>query len=100
MKENPKKPIDRSEIKPPSMFQMLKSFSSELTTYIKNGSPNVSEENYTNRLAECHSCEHLDKKLMRCKLCGCLIQHKAKWKTTTCPDNPPRWVKENINIKK
>ena len=100
MKESQKKPIDRSKIKPPSMFQMLKSFSSELTTYIKNGAPNVSEENYINRLAECQACENLDRKLMRCKLCGCLIQHKAKWKTTTCPNKPPKWAKEDIKIKK
>lgn len=93
-------PIKRQEIKPPSMFQMLKSFSTEIAIYIKNGSPNVSEENYTNRLAECHSCENLNKKLMRCNLCGCLIQHKAKWKTTTCPDKPQRWAKENIEVKK
>ena len=100
MQDKKQTPIKNTSIKPPSMFQMLKSFSSELAIYIKNGSPNVSEENYTNRLAECHTCEHLDKKLMRCKLCGCLIQHKAKWKTTTCPDKPPRWAKENIETKK
>ena len=28
---------------------------------------------------------------MRCGLCGCLLEHKAKWKTTTCPDKPERW---------
>jgi hypothetical protein len=94
------KPVDLTNAKPPTMFEMLRNFSSELSTYIKNGSPNVSEENYTNRLKACQSCEHLNKKLMRCKLCGCLIQHKAKWKTTTCPDKPQRWVKENIEIKK
>lgn len=32
---------------------------------------------------------------MRCGLCGCLLEHKAKWKTTTCPDKPTRW-KEQI----
>jgi len=26
---------------------------------------------------------------MRCGLCGCLLEHKAKWKTTSCPDS--RW---------
>ena len=24
-------------------------------------------------------------------MCGCLLEHKAKWKTTTCPDKPERW---------
>ena len=100
MNENQEKPIDKSNIKPPTIFQMLRSFTSELTTYVKNGAPNVSEENYELRLDACRSCEHLDEKLMRCKLCGCLIQNKAKWKTTTCPDKPQRWKKEDIEVKK
>ena len=100
MKESQEKPIEKSSTEAPTIFQMLRSFTSELTTYVKNGAPNVSEENYTNRLKACQSCEHLNKKLMRCKLCGCLIQHKAKWKTTSCPDKPQRWAKENIKIKK
>ena len=95
-----KKPQPVKPVKTPTMFEMLKNFTSELTTYVKNGSPNVTEENYINRLKACQRCEHLNIKLMRCKVCGCLIEHKAKWKTTTCPDKPPRWAKENIKIKK
>ena len=28
---------------------------------------------------------------MRCGKCGCLLEYKAKWRTTTCPDTPQRW---------
>jgi len=82
-------------VTPPSMWEMAKNFSKELTTYIAQGQPNVSEEDYEDRLAECNACPLLLKRKMRCGKCGCLIEHKAKWKTTTCPDNPPRW-KEQI----
>ena len=79
----------------PSIFTMVKTFASEIKTYIANGSPNVSTEDYIERLGACNTCEHLKKPIMRCGLCGCLLEHKAKWKTTTCPDKPTRW-KEQI----
>ena len=77
--------------KPPSMFQMVKSFGKELTKYIKEGAPNVTPKQYVDRLRECKICPHIIEKSMRCGLCGCLLQHKAQWSTTTCPDKPSRW---------
>tara|TARA_Y100000361_G_C11129578_1_gene328061 strand:- start:266 stop:565 length:300 start_codon:yes stop_codon:yes gene_type:complete len=82
--------------KPPSIFQMLKSFSGEALKHIANKGRNVSKEDYADRLDACNSCEHLIKKHMRCGLCGCLVQFKAKWETTTCPDEPQRWKKQII----
>ena len=82
--------------KPPSIFQMLKSFSSEALKHIANKGRNVSTEDYAERLDACNSCEHLIRNSMRCGLCGCLVQHKAKWETTTCPDKPERWKKQII----
>jgi hypothetical protein len=38
-------------------------------------------------------CPHLIKKSMRCGVCGCLLEHKAKWKTADCPKN--KWPKQN-----
>ena len=70
---------------------MVKSFAKEVTTYISQGAPNVSTEEYINRLDACNTCPHLRKEKMSCGLCGCFVQHKAKWKTTKCPDNPTRW---------
>ena len=75
--------------KAPTIFQMIKGFSNELVEYVKKGAPNVSAEDYADRLDTCKAC-------MRCGLCGCMIQHKAKWKTTTCPDKPERWAKQEI----
>ena len=85
----------KSEHKTPSIFNMISSFARELKTYIAEGAPNVTTEDYVQRLEACDSCEHLIREKMRCGLCGCLLEHKAKWKTTTCPDKPTRW-KEQI----
>ena len=81
----------------PSIFTMAKNFSKEVTKYVKEGAPNVSSENYIARLEACNACPHLVKKSMRCGRCGCLVEYKAKWKTTTCPDSPPRWNPEIIS---
>mgnify|MGYP006413040569 FL=1 len=78
--------------KMPSIFTMAKNFAKDLGTYIKEGAPNVSNKQYTERLEACNKCPNLDKKSMRCTLCGCAIEHKAKWKTTICPDKPARWI--------
>tara|TARA_R110002020_G_scaffold321254_3_gene537179 strand:- start:256 stop:588 length:333 start_codon:yes stop_codon:yes gene_type:complete len=75
----------------PSLFQMLKSFTKEAAKFIKAGTPMVSEEDYAERLDACVACEHVQKKHMRCGLCGCVLQFKARMKTTVCPDTPPRW---------
>tara|TARA_R100000030_G_scaffold4717_1_gene3264 strand:+ start:1366 stop:1671 length:306 start_codon:yes stop_codon:yes gene_type:complete len=74
-----------SENKTPGIWAMAKSFSKDLAKYVAEGAPNVSETDYRQRLADCNACVHLVKDKMRCGKCGCLIQHKAKWKTTTCP---------------
>ena len=78
--------------KTPTMFQMIASFIKDFATYLKNGAKNVSIGDYRQRLGACGECPHLDKKNMRCGLCGCLVEHKAKWKNTTCPDTPQRWA--------
>ena len=85
----------KSEQKTPNIFNMISSFARELKTYIAEGAPNVTTEDYVQRIEACDSCEHLIREKMRCGLCGCLLEHKAKWKTTTCPDKPTRW-KEQI----
>jgi hypothetical protein len=81
--------------KPPSAFQMVKNFSKELTKYVKAGAPNVTPESYAKRLDACSKCPHLKEKHMRCGLCGCMLEHKAKWRTSSCPDSPQRWDIEN-----
>ena len=88
------KPEQTEPVKPPSFFQMAKTFAKELATYVANGSPNVTQEAYMERLEVCNNCEYLIKDTMRCGSCGCLLEHKAKWKTSDCPKS--KWAKENL----
>lgn len=55
--------------------------------------PSVSEKDYQERISECFKCEHFLENLNRCGKCGCLVEYKARWKTTKCPDN--RWKPQN-----
>tara|TARA_R100001594_G_scaffold148003_1_gene202167 strand:- start:2543 stop:2806 length:264 start_codon:yes stop_codon:yes gene_type:complete len=78
----------------PSILEMIKNFSRDLAVYIANGSPNVTEEDYKERLETCQSCPSLKESVMRCMTCGCLVEHKAKWKTTVCPED--KWKDQNV----
>ncbi len=80
----------------PSFLTMAKNFTTDLAKYIKEGAPNVSAENYIERLEACKACPFLIESNMRCGKCGCLIEHKARWKTTDCPDKPSRWKPEIV----
>tara|TARA_R110002012_G_scaffold2124_9_gene10189 strand:+ start:1408 stop:1719 length:312 start_codon:yes stop_codon:yes gene_type:complete len=89
--------MSTEESKMPSVWQMVKSFTKDVTRYISEGAPNVSLEDYTERVSACENCEHFKKEKARCGLCGCLVQYKAQWKTSNCPDLPPRWKPQVIS---
>jgi hypothetical protein len=74
-----------------SVYKMVKGFVKEAVEYAKQGAPHVTAKQYESRLTACTNCPHLKKDVERCGLCGCLVEHKAKWATATCPDKPPRW---------
>jgi hypothetical protein len=82
-------------VKPPSVFKMIKSFGKDLSAYVKAGAPSCSEKDYKERLLTCDACPHLMRNMMRCGKCGCLVEHKAKWKTTTCPDS--KWKAQDLS---
>ena len=84
--------MNQNEQKPPSIFKMMKTFTSELANYIKEGAPNVTADAYAKRLDICSQCEHFIERTMRCGECGCMLQHKAKWRTSDCPKK--KWPKE------
>ena len=85
--------------KPPNIFKMMKSFGKDLSKYVMAGAPNCSTEDYKERLLTCDACPHLMRNVMRCGKCGCLVEHKAKWRTTTCPIK--KWKPQDISdIKK
>ena len=74
-------------VKPPSLFKMLKTFTESVGEFIKKGAPIVTKEDYADRLDAC----------MKCGLCGCMLQFKAKMQTADCPDRPSRWKAQEIN---
>ncbi len=75
----------------PSIWKMIASFTLSLVEQIKAGSPVTSPSDYAERLRTCNACPHLIREDFRCGKCGCLLEHKAKWATSTCPDEPKRW---------
>ena len=89
-----------------SIYQLVKTFAKEVREFTKHGAPHVNAQQYQGRLKACKSCPHFKPEEERCGLCGCLIEHKAKWGTTTCPDTPQRWDTiiigeggKNLNLK-
>ena len=71
----------------PSIYDMVKGFVKEAVEYAKQGAPHVTAKQYEVRLK---------KDVERCGLCGCLVEHKAKWATASCPDTPKRWPKVKV----
>ena len=78
----------------PSVYSMVKSFVKEAVNYAKEGAHHVTPHQYEKRLKACYSCPHFKEDIERCGICGCLIEHKAKWATSKCPDKEEsRWDK-------
>jgi|6_EtaG_2_1085325.scaffolds.fasta_scaffold136937_2 hypothetical protein len=75
---------------------MLKTFAEESVQFLKEGAPICTEEQYEERMSLCIECEHY-KQNSSCNLCGCHMPVKAKWQTSKCPDDPPKWNKLTMN---
>jgi hypothetical protein len=53
---------------------------------IARGIPAVTAEQRAARLARCMApCPHLRTDNDTCRLCGCYVHHKTKWRTQSCP---------------
>ena len=63
----------------------------------------VDEQTYINRISECEQCEHgvslIPLAGKSCKLCGCFIKAKARYRQSQCPDHPPRWLAVKLSKK-
>ena len=88
--------MTNEENKTPSIFKMLTNFAKASIEYVAAGMPSVTAEQYEDRIKACHECPHLKEDTKQCGLCGCYVETKASWRTTTCPDTPPRWEKIKI----
>ena len=45
----------------------------------------VSNEVAEERMEICKSCEYYDAEQLRCRHCGCFLEHKVKWALDSCP---------------
>lgn len=57
----------------------------EFTDLFDPKQPRTSRDIIEERLAICNTCPLFDKKLMRCKRCGCFMQLKATLQKARCP---------------
>ena len=78
-----------------NIFKLSIQFAKELGEYIKKGAPNVTLDQYEERLKICNTCPKKEEgtHFNKCGLCGCNIELKAKWATSECPDKPSKWPK-------
>jgi len=76
-----------------NIFKLTLQFAVEAAKYIKKGQPNVTPDQYEERLKICNTCPEKKEGTHNdiCGICGCKIALKAKWATTKCPDKPERW---------
>jgi len=78
------------------LAKMVWEFAEALKKHGNDGFKNVSVTEYTDRMSKCTSCEHL-RETRSCNLCGCYMPVKARWRTSICPDNPPKWLNSEKN---
>ena len=77
-----------------SLMDMALNFSREISIWVKNGAPVVSEEEFTKRASICIGCEFYDEKAFggkgKCLKCGCST-FKLFLSTSKCPID--KWSK-------
>tara|TARA_R110000868_G_scaffold103404_1_gene284749 strand:+ start:147 stop:428 length:282 start_codon:yes stop_codon:yes gene_type:complete len=74
--------------------KMIWEFAEALKKHGNDGFKHVTVTDYTIRMQTCVNCEHFTK-TQSCGLCGCHMPVKARWRTTQCADNPPKWLATN-----
>jgi len=69
-------------------FNNLSKFVFEMVTDVvtnQNFDVFCSDDVKEERLEICRTCEYFAQKQMRCKKCGCWLEHKAGFIASTCP---------------
>ncbi len=51
----------------------------------------VTTDEYIERFSACFGCINFEPHSQQCLLCTCYIPLKARFRSETCPDKPPRW---------
>jgi len=69
---------------------------------LRTGALFVSPEIKKERLDICKTCEWYDSEQVRCKHCGCMLEHKAGFALDSCPiqkwtESTEDWVNQNFD---
>jgi hypothetical protein len=72
-------------IKMPSLIQQAKNLAIATKDHIKNGMRKVDQDKKEWRLSICKTCPYFKKDTMRCGHCGCFLETKTQWESSTCP---------------
>jgi hypothetical protein len=67
-----------------------------------NESMFVSPETREARMAICKQCEYYDDRQVRCRHCGCFLEHKVKFAIDSCPlqkwqESDEEWIQNGFN---
>jgi hypothetical protein len=81
----PQSPQPRQQM--PSLFTQAANLAKSATKHALSGGMNVSPEEKQARLDICYGCDKFVKETTRCSACGCYLNTKTEWKTSSCPLN-------------
>ena len=73
------------------LAKMIWDFAEALKKHGDDGFKTVTVAQYAARMNICSTCIHFTKN-RACALCGCTMPMKARWRTSVCPHDPPKWV--------
>lgn len=69
----------------PGLFTQAANLAKAATKHALSGGANVSPEQKQARLDICYGCDKFVKETVRCSACGCHLNTKTEWKTSSCP---------------
>jgi hypothetical protein len=69
----------------PSIAQKATGFIKSTISHAADGFANVSSEKKKQRQDICNACEFINKDNNTCNQCGCYLDVKTSWRTTSCP---------------
>tara|TARA_R100001463_G_scaffold79454_1_gene133895 strand:+ start:1403 stop:1726 length:324 start_codon:yes stop_codon:yes gene_type:complete len=81
-------------VEPPPLKDQIVGFAKSFTKWVSEGAPLVTPKVYMERLTTCHVCPSFNKKQGRCLECGCMMEYKARMKTSECPKH--KWKEEDV----
>ncbi len=69
----------------PSTMEMAKNLAVSTAKHVANGMQNITPEKQKERLDICSTCPFLVEDGSRCAKCGCFLEVKTKWASSSCP---------------